>query len=47
MPGVGSIEPAGSFRRRRETIGDLDLLAETSDPAALMDRFVGLPPSTG
>src|SRR5205814_8418880 len=25
-PGVTSIEPAGSFRRRRETIGDLDLL---------------------
>ena len=28
------IEPAGSFRRRRETIGDLDLLAETDDAAA-------------
>ena len=33
-PGVISIEPAGSFRRRRETIGDLDLLAETTDPDA-------------
>jgi DNA polymerase (family X) len=43
VPGVGSIEPAGSFRRRRETIGDLDLLAETSDRGALMDRFIGLP----
>jgi DNA polymerase (family 10) len=41
-PGVGSIEPAGSFRRKKETIGDLDLLAETTDPAALMARFVGL-----
>ncbi len=41
-PGLVSIEPAGSFRRRRETIGDLDLLAETSDPAGLIDRFTGL-----
>jgi DNA polymerase (family 10) len=41
-PGVRPITPAGSFRRRRETIGDLDLLAETDDPAALMDRFTGL-----
>lgn len=37
--GVRSIESAGSFRRRRESIGDLDLLAETDEPAALMDAF--------
>ena len=36
-PGVRSIEPAGSFRRRRESIGDLDLLAETDD-AGRADR---------
>jgi DNA polymerase (family 10) len=41
-PGLVSIVPAGSFRRRRETIGDLDLLAETSDPAALVAWFTGL-----
>jgi DNA polymerase (family 10) len=41
-PGLISIEPAGSFRRRRETIGDLDLLAETTEPVALVDRFTGL-----
>src|SRR4051794_4904362 len=41
-PGVISIEPAGSYRRRKETIGDLDLLAETTDPEALMARFTGL-----
>ena len=40
--GLISIEPAGSFRRRRETIGDLDLLAETTNPAALFERFTGL-----
>ncbi len=34
--------PAGSFRRKKETIGDLDLLAETTDPDALMARFTGL-----
>jgi DNA polymerase (family 10) len=41
-PGVTSIEPAGSYRRRKETIGDLDLLAETTDPEGLMARFTGL-----
>jgi DNA polymerase (family 10) len=40
LPGVRRIVPAGSFRRRRETIGDLDLLAETDDPGALIERFV-------
>ena len=38
-PGVRSIEPAGSFRRRRESIGDLDLLAETDDGPGLIERF--------
>jgi DNA polymerase (family 10) len=42
VPGVRSIEPAGSFRRRRESIGDLDLLAETNEPAPLMAAFAGL-----
>jgi DNA polymerase (family 10) len=41
--GVRSIQPAGSYRRRRETIGDLDLLAETDRPTELVERFVGLP----
>ena len=40
-PGVRSIEPAGSFRRRKETIGDLDLLAETDQPGGA-DRGVHL-----
>jgi DNA polymerase (family X) len=42
VPGVTRLEPAGSFRRRRETIGDLDLLAETADRATLMTRFTTL-----
>ena len=42
VPGLRSIQAAGSYRRRRETIGDLDLLAETDRPAELVERFVGL-----
>ncbi len=41
-PGLIGIEPAGSFRRRRESIGDLDLLAETADGAGLIERFINL-----
>ena len=43
VPGVRRIEPAGSLRRRRPTIGDLDLLAATDDPAALIAVLDGLP----
>ena len=42
-PGLLGLIPAGSFRRRRETIGDLDVLAETDGPDALVKRFVELP----
>jgi DNA polymerase (family 10) len=42
-PGVRRIEPAGSLRRRRPTIGDLDLLAATGDPAALIHALDSLP----
>jgi len=41
-PGLVSIEPAGSFRRRLESIGDLDLLAETAAGPALVERFATL-----
>lgn len=43
VPGVRAIEPAGSLRRRRATIGDLDLLAATDDPARLIAALDGLP----
>ena len=42
VPGLRSIQPAGSFRRRKETIGDLDLLAETDRPLDLVELFTGL-----
>ena len=41
-PGVVRIVQAGSLRRRRETVGDLDLLVETTDPDAVVARFTGL-----
>ncbi|MCO5061842.1 MAG: DNA polymerase/3'-5' exonuclease PolX [Kiritimatiellae bacterium] len=40
VPGVKQLELAGSFRRARETIGDLDILVEAEDSAAVMDAFV-------
>jgi DNA polymerase (family 10) len=39
----GRIEFAGSLRRGRETIGDLDLLATAEDPAAAAGLYVTLP----
>ena len=38
-PGVHAMEPAGSFRRRKESIGDLDILAETDQPKTLIEAF--------
>ncbi|MDQ6885314.1 MAG: helix-hairpin-helix domain-containing protein, partial [Candidatus Dormibacteraeota bacterium] len=42
-PGVVRAEVAGSLRRARETIGDLDLLVATPDPEDMCRRFAGLP----
>jgi DNA polymerase (family 10) len=41
--GVDAIEVAGSVRRRRETIGDLDVLVASRKPAVVADRFVAYP----
>jgi len=38
-PGLRSLTPAGSFRRQRESIGDLDLLAASDEPAGLVAAF--------
>lgn len=43
LPEVGQIEPAGSLRRRRETIGDLDFVVATHRPEPVMAAFRGLP----
>ena len=34
---------AGSLRRMKETVGDVDLLVASTDPLPIMDAFVGLP----
>ncbi len=43
VAGVTHTAVAGSLRRRRETIGDVDLLVAAADPAAVMDTFCSLP----
>jgi DNA polymerase (family 10) len=40
LEGVKQVEVAGSFRRRRETVGDLDVLVTAARNAKLMDRVV-------
>jgi len=39
--GVGQVVVAGSYRRRKETVGDLDILVTAAGDADVMDRFVG------
>jgi DNA polymerase (family 10) len=39
LPGVLRVEVAGSFRRRAETVGDLDFLVACKEPRLVMERF--------
>src|ERR1700733_10427275 len=43
VPGVESVTPAGSLRRGKETVGDLDLLAVGPGAEAAIDTFVAHP----
>jgi DNA polymerase (family X) len=43
VPGVRAAEPAGSLRRMRPTVGDLDILVASSDSAPVMQAFTTLP----
>ena len=43
VPGVDSVTAAGSLRRGKETVGDLDLLATGAGAAAALDAFVAHP----
>ncbi|MDR3451797.1 MAG: DNA polymerase/3'-5' exonuclease PolX [Rhodoferax sp.] len=40
VPGVLEVQVAGSLRRQRETVGDLDMVAAVERDSAVMDRFV-------
>lgn len=40
LKGVGKVTVAGSYRRRRETVGDLDILVTASARARVSDQFV-------
>jgi len=40
---IGRIHPAGSLRRMRETVGDIDILAETDRGGDVIQHFVSLP----
>ena len=43
-PGVDRVEVAGSLRRRKETIGDVDILAQCEgDGTAVVEHFVAFP----
>lgn len=42
-PAVRRAETAGGLRRAMETVHDIDLVAATDDPAAVIERFVALP----
>src|SRR5438445_1763141 len=43
LPGVERITAAGSIRRGRETVGDVDLLVTGPAGSAVLDRFVAYP----
>ncbi|MBI3953630.1 MAG: DNA polymerase/3'-5' exonuclease PolX [Chloroflexi bacterium] len=43
VPGVRQASAAGSLRRFRETVGDIDLMGTADDPPAAIAAFVALP----
>ena len=42
-PAVGQLEFAGSYRRGKETVGDLDILVTSDDPETVMDCLQAFP----
>jgi DNA polymerase (family 10) len=43
VKGVVDAQPAGSLRRMRSTVGDLDILVAAKDSSAVMEAFIKLP----
>jgi len=42
-PGVGKLTPAGSLRRFKETVGDIDIMGTADDPETVVTAFTRLP----
>ena len=43
VPGVRNLTAAGSLRRFKETVGDIDLMGTADDPESVIRAFVALP----
>jgi len=43
VPGVKAVDSAGSLRRMRSTVGDIDILVSTADSGPVMQAFTSLP----
>ena len=43
IPGVKKVQVAGSLRRMKETIGDIDILVMSNEPKKVMNAFVKFP----
>jgi len=43
LPQISRVSMAGSIRRMKETVGDVDILATSSKPKEVMDFFIGMP----
>ncbi len=43
LPGVQNLTPAGSLRRFRETVGDIDLMGTADNPEEVINAFASLP----
>jgi len=43
LPGLKNLSPAGSLRRFRETVGDIDLMGTADNAPEIIQTFAGLP----